>query len=193
MNLGEIISSQRKTKGLSQELLAENCGVSLRTIQRIENNKSNPRPYTLKVIADALNIPVEKLEQTQSSELANDNSLSKINLINSSALLVVLIPLLNIMVPIYFWKLNKENPLVNEKGRKIISFQILWFLFTLLILFITHFLHYKITGEFMSGRIPIVIVVYILLLLVNIFFIIKNSIQIKRGHPEIYTSFPNLF
>ena len=193
MNLGEKISLQRKNKGFSQELLAENCGISLRTIQRIENNKSKPRPYTLKVIAAALNMQIDQLEQNANTELANDYYLSKINLINSSALLGVLIPLLNIIAPVLFWWLNKENPLVNEKGRKVISFQIIWFLFSLLILFITHFLHYKITGQFISGRVPIVIAVYIVLLLINVFFIIKNSIRLKKENSEIYPFFPNLF
>ncbi len=193
MNLGEKISSQRRIKGLSQELLAENCGISLRTIQRIENNKSIPRPYTLKVIADALNIQMEQLQQNANSKSAKDYSLSKINLINSSALLGVLIPLLNIIAPVLFWRLNKEDALVNEKGRKIISFQIIWLLFSLLILFATHFLHYKITGEFITGRVPMVIVVYIVLLLINVFFIIKNTLRLKRGNPEIYPSFPTLF
>lgn len=193
MKLGEKISSQRKIKGLSQELLAENCGISLRTIQRIENNKSKPRPYTLKVIADALNMQMEQLEQSANSELVKDNSISKINLINTSALLGILIPLSNIIAPILFWRLNRQNPLVNEKGRKVISFQILWFLFSLLILFTTHFLHYKITGEFITGRVPMVIVVYIVLLLVNVFFILKNSIRLRTENTEIYPFFPNLF
>lgn len=193
MKLGEKISLQRKNKGLSQELLAENCGISLRTIQRIENNKSKPRPYTLKVIADALNMQMEQLEEIDNSELAKNNSISKINLINTSALLGVLIPLLNIIAPVLIWRLNRQNPLVNEKGRKVISFQILWFLFSLLILPTTHFLHYKITGEFISGRVPMVIVVYIILLLVNVFFIIKNAIRLKTGNTEIYSFCPNLF
>ena len=193
MNLGEKISLQRKNKGLSQELLAENCGISLRTIQRIENNKSKPRPYTLKVIADALNMQMEQLEEIDNSELAKNNSISKINLINTSALLGVLIPLLNIIAPVLIWRLNRQNPLVNEKGRKVISFQILLFLFSLLILPTTHFLHYKITGEFISGRVPMVIVVYIILLLVNVFFIIKNAIRLKTGNTEIYSFCPNLF
>ena len=192
MNLGEIISSQRKNKGLSQELLAENCGVSLRTIQRVENNKSKPRPYTLKVIAAALNMQMEQLQNTN-SEIAHKYSLSKINLINSSAMLGLLIPFLNIIAPLYLWRLNKEDPLVNEKGRKVISFQILWFLFSLLILIVTHFFHYKITGEFISGRIPIVVIIYILLLLINLYVIIKNTIRLKSGNTEIYSSFLNLF
>lgn len=194
MNLGDKISSQRKTRGFSQELLAETCGISLRTIQRIENNKSNPRPYTLKVIADALNMQMEQLErQNPNSGLEKDFSLSKINLINSSALLGVLIPLLNIIAPVLVWRLNKKHPLVNEKGKKIISFQIIWFLFSLLILLSTHFLHYKMTGEFITGRVPIIFIVYIVLLLINVVFILKNSIRLKRGNTEIYPFFPNLF
>lgn len=193
MNLGEKIISQRKNKGLSQELLAENCGISLRTIQRIENNKSKPRPYTLKVIADALNMQMEELEQGANSQIAKDNAISKIILINTSALLGVLIPSLNIIAPVLFWKLNRQDALVNEKGRKVISFQILWFLFSLLILLTTHFLHYKITEQFISGRVPIVIVVYIVLLLINVFFIIKNSIRLRTGNTEIYSFCPNLF
>lgn len=193
MNLGEKISLQRKNKGLSQELLAENCGISLRTIQRIENNKSKPRPYTLKVIAEALNMQIEQLEESFNSELAKDKAIAKINLINTSALLGVLIPLLNIIAPVFLWRLNRQNPLVNEKGRKVISFQILWFLFSLLILLTTHFLNYKITGEFISGRVPMVSVVYILLLLINVFFIVKNSIKLKTENTEIYSFFPNLF
>ncbi len=196
MNLGEKISAKRKSKGFSQELLAENSGISLRTIQRIENSQSNPRPYTIKVIADALNIKSEDLfdiQNTGSEPLLSHSSESKINLINSSALLGILLPLFNIVAPFIFWSVNKAHPQVNEKGKKVISFQILWFLITSLVLLSTHFLHYKITGELVSGRIPIVVVVYIALLIPNVFLTIKTSIQLKKGNPEIYPFIPSLF
>lgn len=196
MTLGEKISNERKNRGLSQELLAEKSGVSLRTIQRIENNKSKPRPYTLKVITDTLKIDMEELisdESTISDILESNSSLTKINLINSSALLGILIPFLNIIVPVTIWKLNKENPLVNEKGKKVISFQLLWLLLSSLILLVTHVLHYNITGEFVIGRIPFVIVVYIFLLIINVFFVIKSSIQLKNGNINIYSFIPHLF
>lgn len=191
MTLGEKISLHRKSKGFSQELLAENCGISLRTVQRIENNQTTPRPYTIKVIADVLDLPLEKLEFTTNPELPKEY-LSKINLINSSALLGVLVPFLNIIIPTILWMQNQENLLVNQKGRKVISFQILWFLFSLAILFATHFLHYKITGEFVTGRIPVVLITYIILLMINVFFIIKNTIRLKEENTEIYPSTPNL-
>ena len=196
MNLGERISFERKNKGFSQELLAENSGISLRTIQRIENNKSKPRPYTIKVIADTLNLKIDALVEernTDSDLLPSNYSLSKINLINSSALFGILIPLFNIVAPIIFWRLYKGNPLVNEKGKKIISFQILWFLISMLILLITHFLHYKITGGFISSRIPIIVLVYISLLIINVFLIIRSSILLRKRKTEIYSFIPHSF
>ncbi len=196
MKLGKKIRLERKNKGLSQELLAENSRVSLRTIQRIENNASKPRPYTLKLIANALNIEVTELIEEQNSDSKSPtgtDSISKINLINSSALLGCIIPVFNIIAPVIFWKLNKHNLIVNEKGKRIISFQILWFLFSILVLFAVHLINYKITGEFVKGRLPIVVLIYGLLLFVNVFFIIRTSNQLKKSQTEIYPFTPNLF
>lgn len=192
MTLGEKISSQRRSKGLSQELLAEHCGISLRTVQRIERDKSLPRPYTLKVIAEALGVPVAQLEST-ANPMVSKEWLSRLNLINSSALLGILIPLLNIIVPFILWRRNRGNLLVNEKGKKIVSFQILWFLCTLSVLLATHFFHYQLTGQFMTGRIPAVAVAYIVLLFTNMFFIVRNSLRLKDKNTEIYRFVPNLF
>lgn len=196
MTIGKKISTERLNKGLSQELLAENSGVSLRTIQRIENDATQPRPYTLKVIAEALKMEVKELrfEQNIDAEtLINHKSLTKINLINSSTLLGIFIPFLNIIAPIIIWNFNKKNPLVNKTGKKIISFQILWVLFSCLIIYAVHFIHYKITGQFVSGRVSSVIVVYFLLLAINVFFIISNSIRLKKQNAEIYPFVPILF
>jgi len=65
--LGEKIIGLRKSKGISQELLAENSRISPRTIQRIEKGESTPRPYTIKIIADALQVPVEQLNPVEDS------------------------------------------------------------------------------------------------------------------------------
>ncbi|SHJ48799.1 protein of unknown function [Hymenobacter daecheongensis DSM 21074] len=53
------IQSIRKSKGLSQELLAEQSGVSLRTIQRVEQGETMPRGYTLQALAAALGVELE--------------------------------------------------------------------------------------------------------------------------------------
>jgi len=62
MNLiAKKISEARKTKGLTQEELAEQSQVNLRTIQRIENSESEPRGKTLNLICGALQIDVHDL------------------------------------------------------------------------------------------------------------------------------------
>jgi len=58
MNLAEKTISFRKEKGLTQEILAGYSKISLRTIQRIECNQSQPRVYTLKLLANALGIEI---------------------------------------------------------------------------------------------------------------------------------------
>jgi len=174
-------------------MLAEKCGISLRTVQRIENNKSIPRPFTLKVIADALSIHIEQLESDPNSEIPDESSLSKINLINSSALLGIFVPLLNIIAPALLWWRHKENSLVNAKAKKIISFQLCWLIIASAILLTTHFLHYKLTGEFVTGRVSIQVVVYLFLLLINAVFIINNTIRLSKGNADIYPFTPNLF
>ncbi len=48
--LGKKVAELRFKKGLTQTELAEQCNLSLRTIQRIEATEVTPRSYTLKVI-----------------------------------------------------------------------------------------------------------------------------------------------
>ncbi|MBZ9786684.1 helix-turn-helix domain-containing protein [Psychroflexus sp. CAK57W] len=48
-----------KKKRLSQEELAESAKVNLRTIQRIENDESEPRGKTLNLICGVLDINTE--------------------------------------------------------------------------------------------------------------------------------------
>ena len=48
------IKDLRKRRGLSQEELAEKSGLSLRTIQRIENGETDPRGDSLRRLAAAL-------------------------------------------------------------------------------------------------------------------------------------------
>lgn len=53
-NLSQKVKELRKNKGLSQEGLAKTAGLSLRTIQRVENRETEPTGDTLKRIATAL-------------------------------------------------------------------------------------------------------------------------------------------
>lgn len=61
MSLGKAIARYRKQKSLKQSELAEMVGVSQSYVARWETNRDRPRRDSLKQIAEALEIPVEKL------------------------------------------------------------------------------------------------------------------------------------
>ena len=58
MELGERLKELRTTMNCSQKELSEQTGLTLRTIQRIENNEVKPSLYSLKVIGEALKTDV---------------------------------------------------------------------------------------------------------------------------------------
>jgi transcriptional regulator with XRE-family HTH domain len=54
MEFGERLKALRSSLNCSQKELSEQTGLTLRTIQRIENNEVKPSLYSLKVIGEAL-------------------------------------------------------------------------------------------------------------------------------------------
>jgi transcriptional regulator with XRE-family HTH domain len=58
MELGERLKELRTCLNYSQKELSEKTGLTLRTIQRIENNEVKPSLYSLKVIGEALKTDV---------------------------------------------------------------------------------------------------------------------------------------
>ena len=54
MEFGERCKELRTSLNFSQKELSEQTGLTLRTIQRIENNEVKPSIYSLKVIGEAL-------------------------------------------------------------------------------------------------------------------------------------------
>jgi len=67
-SIAKKISEARKIKGLTQEELAEQSQINLRTIQRIENSESEPRGKTLNLICDVLEINMTELFSNEPSE-----------------------------------------------------------------------------------------------------------------------------
>jgi XRE family transcriptional regulator, regulator of sulfur utilization len=197
MLLGEKIISLRKSKSISQELLAENSHISLRTIQRIESGATVPRSFTVKVIAEALGVPIEQLtlsESGSSEAVLQDKDLEKLRLINLSALAVFLLPLSNIIIPWALWSTHKGSPLVNQMGRKIISFQILWTFATFLTTILMHSILNSLTKSVSIGHLPpTIFLVYTIFLVINLVFVIRSAIQLGKGKTTIYSFVPTLF
>jgi transcriptional regulator with XRE-family HTH domain len=59
MNIGITIRNERKARGLSLKGLAEGCGLSPMTLQRIETGKTSPSVATLAEIAHRLLRPID--------------------------------------------------------------------------------------------------------------------------------------
>ena len=64
MTIGERIRKERKAAGLTQKKLGELAGIAEPTIRKYELGKLNPKLETRIKIANAMNIPVEKLTES---------------------------------------------------------------------------------------------------------------------------------
>lgn len=65
---GKHIKSFREQKGLTQKELAEKTNLNTRTIQRLENEETNARAFTLNRIAEVLNIPVNSFDEQKTKK-----------------------------------------------------------------------------------------------------------------------------
>jgi len=131
MLLHQKITEARKNKGLTQEELADKAGITVRTIQRIESGETVPRNFTLKAIAEALDIPFEALNgngQTSSPEQTTDKeeAIHFLQMVNLSCFFYLIIPYLHFLVPMNILKKRKDNIAIQSFGRKIVRTQIYW-------------------------------------------------------------------
>lgn len=130
------IVALRKSQGLSQEALAEGSGVSLRTIQRVEQGATLPHGHTLRALATALGVPLAALHAAPEATTAPQlppavppvlrPDPAFLQLLNLSALSFLLLPLLNVLV-LLLWRARRHDTAhVAELGRRVLGFQILW-------------------------------------------------------------------
>ena len=61
MEFGERVKELRTGLNYSQKELSEKSGLTLRTIQRIENNEVKPSLYSLKVLGEALKVDLSNV------------------------------------------------------------------------------------------------------------------------------------
>ncbi|HCE58298.1 MAG TPA: DNA-binding protein [Prolixibacteraceae bacterium] len=188
--LSKRVKELRSRKGLSQEQLAENSGLSLRTIQRIENGETEPRGETLKRLMNALDAAPDDIMDWNIVE--DKGFLTALNL---SALGFLFFPLLGILIPLILWISKKDKVKnVNEMGKAILNFQITWVLILSLIYFllisgILSRLEWfgNITSYLGGGKL---IFAPILLYAYNSIFILVNTIFVYKGLSVKY--FPSI-
>lgn len=158
----------REQKNLTQTELAEKSKLSLRTIQRIEAGNT-PKGFTLKTLADTLEIEPEKLifpTETTSTE--------RTKLINLSVLLGLIIPYGGIIFPLIL-TYKTTDALNKELGKSIVSVQILLAVLLSVLLIISPFLQKYFTLKF-----PLFMVPLVLFLCLKVVIVILNGISLNQ-------------
>ncbi len=122
--LAERLVYQRKLKGLSQEQLAMQTRITVRTIQRLEKGQVTPHLRTVKLLAAALDVEVGDILQLDNP--SNEECHTKwLLLLHSSPFIGFVVPLLNILLPLFIWVHKRDDhPLYDIHGRAVINFQI---------------------------------------------------------------------
>lgn len=191
--LANRIKNLRTRKGFSQEELAEISGLSLRTIQRIENGETEPRGDSLKRLASAFEVSPDEILDWDTYE--DKGLLIGLNL---SALSFLVFPLLGILVPLIIWVSKKDKVRnINSIAKSILNFQITWVmvLFGWYILMISSFLFrikfmsFISAGTMLNGAFLNLFII-IFLYVFNILFIIVNTLRINNERDVKY--FPKI-
>jgi len=191
--LAQRIKELRNRKGYSQEELSEKTGLSLRTVQRIENGETKPRGDSLRRLATAFDVSPDGIVDWTVQE--DKGFLISLNL---SALSFILFPLLGIMVPLLIW-ISKKDKIrnVNLIAKDILNFQITW----TMILFIGYIgialnTGYKMrtTGHINATSISSMLTMNFLFLAVmylyNLTIILINAVRINKDKKVMY--FPKI-
>ena len=112
MKLGTKIKELRKKEGLTQLDLSEKSGLSLRTIQRIENNENKPSVYSLRMIGEVLNYKFN---------LKEFNIMRNIFEKENRKYLILILGLISISIGGYFYYSNQLENYVSVDEMKIES------------------------------------------------------------------------
>lgn len=79
LTIGETIASQRKEKGITQEVLAQNIGVSVQTVSKWETDVSSPDMALLPLIADYFDISIDYLFGRHPADGKKSNEIADLN------------------------------------------------------------------------------------------------------------------
>ncbi len=170
----------RNQKGMSQEVLAAESGLSLRTIQRIENGETNPTGDSLKRLSSALNINPDEL-----IDWAIKEDKRYLTFLNLSALTFLFFPMLGILVPFILWTSRKGKiKNINKLGKDLINFEITW----TIILFFIPFLLFIISkiGLLENLTLSIIFIIIGVIYFINLIFILLNTVRISNEKDVIY-------
>lgn len=178
--LAKKVKELRTRKGFSQEELSEKSGLSLRTIQRIENGETEPRGDSLKRLASTFNVSPDDITDWQ---ILEDNSI--VNLMSLTQFSFLAFPILGVLVPLVIW-ISKKDKIknVDKVGKAIINFQITW----TIAIFVAPLIWGLAMIFKLNLSLPVMgpIVINIGLYIFNLLMITINSIRTHNSHRVFY-------
>ncbi|UEG54232.1 helix-turn-helix domain-containing protein [Mucilaginibacter daejeonensis] len=194
MDLHQKIVMARTRSGLTQEELATRCGVTSRTIQRIESGSTVPRSFTLRSIATALNIPFEQLNEAttdisvgpipQHYEPDLEEQRHFLRMLCLSCFSFLIIPYLHFLIPAYLLKKQRvTDPTLTRTARKIISGQVYWVVANTLAFLVALGLNLVMSAYDTNMQISYVLV-FFLSYLANAVIIIVNYNKVSRNNEK---------
>lgn len=164
------IKEKREEMNITQEQLAEICGISVRTIQRVEAGME-PKGHTLSVLVKALELEIVDLKESPRSMAHFDNTWLK--LINFSSLLLTVAPPLNIVLPLIIMYVKKE---FNPMTKQLVTIQILWTIVALVLFMLASFMK----NWFDLGS-RFILLTMVILVMSNVFIILRNTFEIDKN------------
>jgi transcriptional regulator with XRE-family HTH domain len=191
--LGKRVKELRLSNGFSQEYLADESKLNLRTIQRIESGTTIPRGDTLLRLSSSLKISPDELLDWSKQE-----DTGQLLLINLSGLSFILNPFLGLIIPLALWVSKRDKVIrADETGKELINFQISWLIFMsfIIIVYIAIVLTYNGSTTIESlGHADKKIIIATLFFLFSIGFyyvyttvlIISNTLRIQKDLPVKY-------
>ena len=173
-----IIKNIREKSGYTQLELSKKTGLSLRTIQRIESKNKEPKGHSLTVLSEVFDMePSELQDQFKSIEQTKASETTSIRLINLSVLSFIGIPFGNIILPFILWRRNHKSKFIDEMGRRIVNFQIIFSVVLSILLCISPFI-----GRVFFSNTPIILIVLFLAYVVNIVIVCHTAIKLQRNN-----------
>lgn len=202
------LKEHRTSNQLSQQELSDKSGISIRTIQRIEKKLSSGSPYIIKSLCKALQIEVEDIKlseiipeiieansQKKTEHLGvnnkDDKTKNRLKLVNFSSIFILLFPLLNLIIPLLIYWRQKNYLSNNSVALKIISFQIIWTVGTLILLIFIPPIIQAIFGLYEYSGFPFVFWLYLTCAFFNILVTFATAIRIDKSE-EILPFIPNI-
>ncbi|MDF2517768.1 MAG: hypothetical protein K0R59_3064 [Sphingobacterium sp.] len=148
--VNQLIKQSRKRRGLTQQDLANQAGLSLRTVQRIEKGTEEISGFSLRQISQVLEIPLEQLIMPNVNQISIDNNQSgSIKALYLASLTFLVNPLLGLLVPAImgYTKQNKDAQ-YSKHLKKIIIIHATG------LLFLGAFIGYILAADFLKIGLP---------------------------------------